>query len=99
MAGETAPISQGRLLHKKNFFALHCFATVFELSCSSISISKIKLAESGLQGSFTVFWERRVAPPNPTVLRRGRPRQEGFGRRRGTPISVWLADWELSFNI
>ena len=95
MAGETAPISQGRPLHE-NFF---CFATVFELSGSSISISKIKLAESGLQGSFTVFWERRVAPPNPTVLRRGRPRQEGFGRRRGTPISVWLADLELSFKI
>src|ERR1700693_3692380 len=57
------------------------------------------MAESGPQGSLTVFWKRRLAPPHSARFGGGggparggldgaTSRQEGFGRRRGTPISV-----------
>jgi hypothetical protein len=93
------PISQGRLLHETNFFCFALLCNSFELSYPSISISKIKMAQSGPQSSLTVSWTRRVTPANPDRFAVGTARQEGFGRYRGTPISVMARRFGTKFHI
>jgi hypothetical protein len=89
IGGETAPISQGPSAPRKQIFCFALLCSSFELLCFTISISKIKMAESSPEGSLTVFWKRPVAPPNP----------ERFAAGTGPTGGFWMAPGNTYFSL